>query len=131
MKNIKRCLKSTVISLSMLLLFQSCRVYHRTNVSIDKAVQEEKRVKLKTKDGQKLKFKRIVFEDGQYYGVKRKANRTLIQPNELESIRLHDKTMSIIYGIIIGVVGTTIGLSIIYFATWNGPFVSGAIIGPW
>lgn len=104
---VKKRVQLISIVLMILILFQSCRVYHKENVSIDKAVTEQKRVRIKTKTGQKSKFKKIILDSSQYYGIKKvkgKYTRVLIQPNDIESLRLHNKTMSIIYGTGIGLV---------------------------
>jgi hypothetical protein len=103
-------------------------------VSLDKAVTEQKRVKIKTIDGQKMKFKRILLDSSQYYGIKKikgKSKRFLIQPNDIESLRLHNKTMSIIYGIGIGIVGVIVGSTIIFLAAWNGIGFAISPIGAW
>jgi hypothetical protein len=106
------------------MLFQSCRVYHKEHVTLDKAVEEGKRVKIVSKNGFKFKYKAIVIDDGQYYGVKKingKFTRTLIDANSIESLRLHDKTMSIIYGTGIGLIISGVVLTVIFITTWNGP----------
>lgn len=107
-----------------MILFQSCRVYHKEHVTLDKAVEEGKRVKIMTKNGTKLKFKKIVHSNGFYYGIKRvKGNDELnpIDPNSIKYVRLHNKTMSIIYGTGIGILISGVIMSIIIITTWDGP----------
>ncbi len=134
MTTIKNQIRIVSIVLTCLILFQSCRVYHKENVSLSKAVTEQRRVRLMTKDGKKLKFKRIILNGNQYYGVKSlksDAPHTLIQPNGIKSLRLHNETMSIIFGIITGVVAVIVGTTILFLATWSGPALGGPIVGPW
>jgi hypothetical protein len=124
MKNARKQIRLISVILTSLILFQSCRVYHKEHVTLDKAVEEGKRVKIITKNGTKLKFKKIVHSDGFYYGIKRvKGNDELnpIDPNSIESLRLHNKTMSIIYGAGIGLLASGVILSIIIITAWDGP----------
>ncbi len=124
MRAIVNQMKVIAIILVSLMLFQSCRVYHKGNVSLDEAITQQKRVKIKTKDGRKLKFKSVVIDSSQYYGIKKirgKTVRTLIEPNNIETLRLHNKTMSIIYGTGIGLVVTGFVTVVIALASWSGP----------
>ncbi|MHA7842198.1 MAG: hypothetical protein ACX93I_02685 [Winogradskyella sp.] len=124
MKSSRRVMRLITFFLTFLMLFQSCRVYHKEHVTLDKAVEEGKRVKIVSKNGFKFKYKAIVIDDGQYYGVKKingKFTRTLIDANSIESLRLHDKTMSIIYGTGIGLIISGVVLTVIFITTWNGP----------
>jgi len=124
MKSARKQIRLISVILTSLILFQSCRVYNKEHVTLDKAVEEGKRVKILTKKGIKLKFKKIVHSDGVYYGIKRvKGNEELnpIDPNSVESIRLHNKTMSIIYGTGIGLLISGVVLSVIFITTWDGP----------
>ncbi|BAO76214.1 hypothetical protein [Winogradskyella sp. PG-2] len=133
MKIIKERIQLVSNALIVLILFQSCRVYQRENVSLDKAVTEHKRVKIKTKDGQILKFKRILLDNSQFYGVKKvkgKYTRVLIQPNDIQSLRRHNKTMSIIYGTGIGILVSGFVTFFIIITSWNGPSIDGSIRSP-
>ncbi|NNK30233.1 MAG: hypothetical protein HKP04_05200 [Flavobacteriaceae bacterium] len=69
MREIKKRLKIVALSLSALILLQSCSTY-KTPVSLEKAAQEEKAVKVISIDDDTYKYKYIVYEDGQFYGVK-------------------------------------------------------------
>jgi len=104
----------TCIVLTALLLFQSCRVYKKVPVTINEAVTSEKRIKIKTLDGNKLKFKRVVIVDGNYYGIKKvngKLEKIPIDLNTIDTVREHNTTLSIIYGVTIA---ATIALYISY-----------------
>lgn len=123
MRTIKNRIRLISVVLTCLMLFQSCRVYQRKQVSLDKAVAEKKRVKIKTRDGKKLKFKKIVLDGNAYYGLKKvkgKEVRIPLKTNSLKSIRLHNKTLSIIYSTGIGFVAATIIYAV---AFWDGPNV--------
>ncbi|MFP4845219.1 hypothetical protein [Winogradskyella sp. PE311] len=131
---IKNRVQTVSIFLICLVLFQSCRVYHRENVSLDKAVTEQKRVKIKTIDGQKMKFKKIVLDNRQYFGIEKIKGddvRILIDPNTIQSVRLHNKTMSIIYGIGVGIVAGIVSVTILFIAAWDGIGFAIAPIGAW
>ena len=68
-KKLKKSLKVIALILSALILFQSCATY-KTPVTLKQAAQEEKAVKIITVDDDTYKYKYIVFEDGQFFGVK-------------------------------------------------------------
>ena len=57
------------IFLSGLILLQSCSTY-KTPVTIEQAASTEKAVKITTVNDSTYKYKYIVYEDGQFYGVK-------------------------------------------------------------
>ena len=69
MKKIKKRLKVIALFLSGLILFQSCATY-KTPVTLEQAAQDEKSVKIITVNDDTYKYKYIVYEDGQFYGVK-------------------------------------------------------------
>jgi hypothetical protein len=99
MKIIKKQFKSTALFLSILLLFQGCIVYHKGTRTLDQAVQEQKRVKITTLDNRTMAFKRIVINDGKYYGVKKLKNNTKdvwLFENDIKELKVENKTMSIV-----------------------------------
>ena len=49
-------------------LFQSCSIYHADNISLEQAADTNRKVRITTDAGDKLKFKRIKNEGGNYYG---------------------------------------------------------------
>ena len=86
---------------AILILLQSCSIYRNKNISIEEAAQSEKRVRIKTKDDETLKFKKILFLDGAYYGVKatyKGEERILLQPDSLLRIQPQNKGLSILVG---------------------------------
>lgn len=92
-------IKMRTIMLSLLILSQSCTVYKSANVSLDQAVNKEVKTKIVTTTGQRLKFKRIAIENGNYFGIK-KSNGDLmkipLKNDEIKNIHLKDNTMSTI-----------------------------------
>ncbi len=87
---------------AFIMLFRGCTVYKSMPVSLEQAVKNETKVKVKTKSGKKLKFKRIEIEKGNYYGVKYfqgKMEKIYLEPKFIDSINEKDKTLSIILSI--------------------------------
>ncbi len=62
--------------LSIIFLLQSCSIYQSENLSLEKASKSTREVRITTNDGEKLKFKRIEEEDGDYYGLVRLTSKT-------------------------------------------------------
>ncbi len=103
MKILKEQFRYIALLFTLLILLQSCRIYHRKSITLDQAIKEQKQVKIKTVDNKTLKFKKLIYEDGEYYGIKTSAftyeiHKIPFDKSKLQSIRLHNKTMSIIYG---------------------------------
>ena len=69
MKALKKWLKIIALFFTALILFQSCSAY-KTPITLEQAVQEKKKVKIITTTNNAFKYNYIVFEDGQFYGVK-------------------------------------------------------------
>lgn len=66
---------------------------------MDQAIQKESKVKVKTQSGEILKFKRVGFENGNYYGVKITKGEVVKIPFEekrIAAVNEKDKTLSII-----------------------------------
>ncbi len=105
MKTIQKQMKSISLLFISLILFQSCRVYHKESVNITKAFKSKMRVKIKTRKNKTLKFAKIIKENNKYFGVKSNKNsgkftQTLLIEDEIQAIRLHNKSLSIILGIL-------------------------------
>ncbi len=99
MKTIKKQIKSVTLILSMLILLQGCTVYKSVSVTLEQAAKEENKVRLETTSGEKLKFKRIGIDNGEYYGVKKvKGNivKVPLNSNYIKNVKLKDKTLSTI-----------------------------------
>jgi hypothetical protein len=108
MKNIKRYSKRLALVLATSIFIQGCTVYKSASVSLDEAVRADTKVKVKTSVNKTLKFNRVKFEEGQYYGLKeiykddafetskKETIRTELDINEIESIQIKNQTMSTI-----------------------------------
>lgn len=89
MKNAAKWPKTPALFFATILL-QSCVVYDiKQPVTLEQAALEQKKVKIKTKTNQTFKYRNISFEDGLYYGVKRKSGEfTRVQLNDNEIIQV-------------------------------------------
>ena len=73
MKTLKAHLKVVALFLSVLILLQGCTVYKSANVTLDEAVRADAKVRIEKKNGERLKyFKVVVLDDGNYWQKKRK-----------------------------------------------------------
>ncbi|MDU8885227.1 hypothetical protein RXV94_03580 [Yeosuana sp. MJ-SS3] len=116
MKIIKKQFKLIALILCMLILFQGCTVYKSVPISLEQAVKNESKVRVKTKSNEKFKFNRIGEEDGNFYGVKKTNNvevKTLLDEEYINTINEKDKTLSTVLSIgiplvIIGVLGAIV-----------------------
>lgn len=127
MKTLKKQYRFIALLFMVLTLSQSCRVYQQKSVTIEEAVKERKRVKIKMKDKKVYKFKRIEYEKSVFFGIKKVKGKIVkipIDVNEIEKLRLHNKTLSIIYGIGVTVVAVYVVAIIIVMATFDLNFGS-------
>ena len=69
MKTSKRILKFFALLLSSLVLLQSCSVYHRSTCSVDEAIRNESKVKIRVPKDDPYVLKRLELHDGLVYGV--------------------------------------------------------------
>ena len=116
MKTLKKHIKPIALIFGVLILFQSCMAYKQTSVSLEQAVQSEKKTKIETKSNESLKFRRISFEDGKYYGVKRVKGEIVKIPLDstgIKKVLLHDKTLSTVLTIALPI-GIILGASLIF-----------------
>ena len=124
MKALKKWLKIIALFFTALILFQSCTTY-KTPVSLEQAVQEKKKVKIITTTNDALKYNYIVFEDGQFYGVKadydtRENVKFPIYTDEVYEVLLNEggfSTWPTWAWIVFGVLGVGVILGIIYLIT--------------
>jgi PBP1b-binding outer membrane lipoprotein LpoB len=99
MRAIKKQFKSVALILSMIILLQGCTAYKSVSISLEQAVQNESKVRVKTKSNERLKFKRIGKDEGQFYGVKKEKGemtRIPLDSKFIDSIKEKDKTLSTI-----------------------------------
>ena len=76
MKTLYHHLKWIAITLSTLLVFQSCRVYHSKTSTVEEAILSAEQVKLKNFNEDTFKFDKLQKEDGQLYGIARRGSST-------------------------------------------------------
>ena len=74
MKSIKRNLKWAVKILSVLILLQSCTVYHSTTASVNEAIQSSNKLKFDAPDKDSYKFMKLIRIDNEIYGVAKKKS---------------------------------------------------------
>ena len=126
MKTIKIHLKVVAFYFSILILFQGCSVYKSVPVSIEQAVQNETKVKVRTKTGEKFKFSRIGIEDGNYYGVskgKGSVVKNTLDEKSIKTINEKDKTLSTVLNI--GIPVTILVVIIVAAASAAGNVLGG------
>jgi hypothetical protein len=102
MKTIKKQFKSVALILSMIILLQGCTAYKSVSISLEQAVQNESKVRVKTNSNEKLRFNRIGVENGNYYGVNKSNGlifKTPLDQTVVKSINEKDKTVSTILSI--------------------------------
>lgn len=93
-------------------------------MTLDHAVKQEKRVKINTLDNKTLKFKKLIYDEGKYYGIKPSTfmdtvYKVQLDQNKLQSIRLHHKGLSVIYGVGLSIVITYMIAIIIVLASFD------------
>lgn len=126
MKTLKIYLKVIPLFCSVLILFQSCTIYKSAPISIEHAVQNENKVKVITKSGEKYKFSRISVEDNKYFGVlknKGTAFKTILDEKSITTIKEKDKTLSTVLNIGIPVI--ILGVIIVSAASAAGKVLTG------
>lgn len=62
--------------LCLIFLIQSCSIYRTESISLQQAEELNKDVRITTKNGDKLKFKSIEEEGGDYFGLTRLKSKT-------------------------------------------------------
>lgn len=96
-------LKPIALFLSILVLFQCCKVYHKETVSLDEALESDiKRVKVITKDDREFVFDSIYYAHDKLYGHlistkgKNKTENAGININKesIKSIHFYNKSKS-------------------------------------
>ena len=106
MIRVKKQTKLIVASFVLLILFQSCVAFKSTPVSLEQAVRENVKTKIKTNNGENIKFKYISYENGTYYGINNK-NKELVKvalsEEQIDKIRLKNKNLSVFLNVLLGI----------------------------
>lgn len=112
----KMHIRNFALFFSMLILLQTCTIYKGKGISLDDAVNENTKSEVVTNYDVTHKFKRVIQEDGNYYGLKKvkgEFEKTTIIPSDIKIVRVKDKTLSTILTILVPIVTlTVIGLVI-------------------
>ena len=114
-------MKFKIISYCILLLIltQSCVIYRSEELGINETVGKG-RVKIITKDGEKIKYNYIVLENGKYYGVINLYNPPqIIHKSSIDYIKVINKPVTgVAWGVSIVAVGfgIFIGVLLLLFA---------------
>ena len=99
MKTIKKQLNSVALILSILILFQGCTVYKSIPISLEEASTMDNPVRVITKNNEKIKYDRIIKDNGNYYTVKNDNKVDVITPidtKQIKEVKVVDKAGSII-----------------------------------
>ena len=102
MKTINIHLKIVAFLISSMIMLQCCTVYKSYNANLDEAYKSQSKVKVLTTDNQTLKFMRIDFIDGKYYGISKTSQKLEDIPldkNNIKSIKVKNKTVSAILNV--------------------------------
>lgn len=76
MKAIRCYIRTISIALMILFSLQSCSVYYSETATMDEALSASNKVKIKTPERDIYKFKQIVAEEDQIYGIAKKKSFT-------------------------------------------------------
>ena len=126
MKTIHNPLKWIAITLSTLLVFQSCRVYHSKTATVEEATLFSQHIKIRSTSDETYRFKTLLREDGKLYGITWRKGSTarklseqivlvsagkdkdevkiLLDENAIREYHLQNKTMSILIPILIPII---------------------------
>ena len=97
MKAIKKGLKPIAFLLTALMLFESCVVYHKTPINLAQASEEHIKTKVVKTNGEVVKYKYIIYEDNQFYGMNRRSGewiKTPLNQEDLSKVQTKDNTGS-------------------------------------
>ena len=103
MTRINAYFKTFVYFCSLLILFQSCTVYYKSNVTLEEAYESQKKVRIKTMDKKTLKYRHIGFENDKYLGYFKHDNRIVrigIKKEMIKTIQIKNNKMSTILSIL-------------------------------
>ncbi|MDH3323300.1 MAG: hypothetical protein OEM04_09935 [Flavobacteriaceae bacterium] len=103
MRTLKVHLKVVALFFSVLILFQGCTVYKNQNISLDQAAAAKDKVKIVTKNNQTVKYLNITKINQEYFGFKKvhgDLTKIPIQKEDIEMVRIKDKPMSAVVGIL-------------------------------
>jgi hypothetical protein len=79
-------LRAIALFLTILLLFQSCVVYHKTPTTLAIASRERMNTKVTRNNGEIVKYKYITYENGTYFGVSLTSGEWIKTPLDEEEL---------------------------------------------
>ena len=97
MKTLKIRLRTIAFFFITMMILQSCIAYQKTPVSLLEAERSKTLVKVNTISNQTYRFKQIVLEEEQFYGLKKEKGeivRIAIHNNVANKVFLHSKSKS-------------------------------------
>lgn len=87
--------KTSVVFLVLLVLFQSCSVYRPTDKTLEELTEIDRKILVETTDQRTFRFKKIINENDQYYGIRRNPEkRTLIFARDIQTVKIKDNKAS-------------------------------------
>lgn len=86
MEGLNYKLKMYALLLSVLVLMQSCVVYHKTPTTLEQASNERIKTKITNANGATHKYQYIENKDGVYYGVNKKSGTLVRIPLKEEEV---------------------------------------------
>ena len=108
-------LKPVALFLSIVVLFQCCKVYYKEPVSVDEAMNNKlKKVKIITTDDRELKFDSIYYKNDKLYGLlraKKGKSEIIIKEESIKEIYFLNPnksagfTLLLIFGVPIAISG--------------------------
>lgn len=99
METLKIHVKAVILFFSVLMMLQSCTVYKSTPLTIEQAVQKESEVKVQWKNGYVSKYKTIIIDNENYYGVKKnngENEKSLLDEKNISNIKEKNKILSVL-----------------------------------
>jgi hypothetical protein len=107
METIGKRLKTMTFFFAVLTLIEGCVVYHKAPTTLDKASQLQTKTKITNTTGETFKYKCIVYEGGQYYGVRLESREWIKIPlsqKDIAEVLIENKSASTWASIGLGVV---------------------------
>lgn len=97
MKTFRKPFRTGCYLLIAMTLFQSCVVYRKTPTSLEEASKQQIRTKIIKTNGEISKYRYITYEDGQFYGVRKKSGelvKTPLSEQEIKKVLTNNKSAS-------------------------------------
>ena len=119
MKTIESQIKLIPVFFAILILFQGCMAYKSKPVTLEQAVKENVKTKIKTNNGKSIKFKYIGFENDTYFGVNKNNRENVkvdLNEGDIKVVKVKDKTMSVVLNSLLGLTILVLTPAVIFAA---------------